>query len=388
VFLSLQGVCLSTGEKYNGSGKEKIVRLWAHECVRVFADRFITEFDVKAFYGLITDKGNKNFDPVGVKIDMSKLLVYTKFISEVPIVKAADGAPPPPAAEGASKNNGYVPAPSFAYMLEVLTTKLEDYNDNNPNMDLVLFDMAMEHVCRIARIIGIPRGNALLVGVGGSGKQSLARLASYICGYKVCQIAVTANYDVSDFKAFLQDLYTRCAVKNEQISFLLTDTQIVKEKFMVYVNDFLSSGFIPDLLNNDEREAIFQSMRKEFTENRVPEVKDRMMEFFINKVRANLHFVLCFSPVGDAFRVRARKFPALVNCTAMDFFHGWPKQALEAVGLRFVGNIDIPDEFRAPVSIHMAMVHMSVLDLSEVYKRTERRYNYATPKSCFEMIYI
>jgi len=301
----VQGLCLSTNAKYNSGYKDRMLRLWAHECVRVFADRFIWESDVELFKKVLSDTSVKFFDDVGVKLDMSQTLIVTSFVPDtVPVA----GAPPP-----AAGPNGYVLVPNFPFLNEVLVGKLEAYNDSNPNMDLVLFEMAMEHICRIARIIGIPRGNALLVGVGGSGKQSLARLASFICGYKVTQIAVTATYGVNDFKLFLQELYTRCAVKSEQISFLLTDTQIVDERFLVYVNDLLSSGFIPDLFNNDEREGIFQAMRKEFVENRVPEIKDRMNDFFINKVRSNLHLVLCFSPVGDAFRIRARKFPGLIN---------------------------------------------------------------------------
>ena len=58
--------------------------------------------------------------------------------------------------------------------------------------------------------------------------------------------------------------------------------------------------------------------------------------FFIDKVRKFLHIVLCFSPVGDKFRIRARQFPALVNCTMFDWFHSWPNEALVSVAQRFL----------------------------------------------------
>ena len=70
----------------------------------------------------------------------------------------------------------------------------------------------MEHITRIARIIDLPRGNAMLVGVGGSGKQSLARLASYICNYEVFQISVSSTYGVPEFKENLLSLYRKVCI--------------------------------------------------------------------------------------------------------------------------------------------------------------------------------
>ena len=59
------------------------------------------------------------------------------------------------------------------------------------------------------------------------------------------------------------------------------------------------------------------------------------------QVRSKLHVVLCFSPVGDMFRHRARRFAALVNCCTIDWFHAWPHSALISVAHRFLADVNL-----------------------------------------------
>ncbi len=55
-------------------------------------------------------------------------------------------------------------------------------------------------MCKIVRVIRQPRGNMLLVGIGGSGRQSLTRLAAHICDYSTFQIEVTKHYRKQEFR--------------------------------------------------------------------------------------------------------------------------------------------------------------------------------------------
>lgn len=45
-----------------------------------------------------------------------------------------------------------------------------------------------------------------------------------------------------------------------------------------------------------------------------------LFAFFVARCRENLHIVVAFSPIGDAFRNRLRQFPSLINCCTIDWF--------------------------------------------------------------------
>ena len=84
----------------------------------------------------------------------------------------------------------YLPVANFQDLNKILVEALDNYNEVNAVMNLVLFEDAIYHILRINRILESPRGNALLVGVGGSGKQSLSRIAAFISGLDVFQITL------------------------------------------------------------------------------------------------------------------------------------------------------------------------------------------------------
>jgi dynein heavy chain len=88
----------------------------------------------------------------------------------------------------------------------------------------------------------------MLVGVGGTGKQSLTRFAAHISGCKVFQIELSRNYGTAEFRADLVKLYRTAGVQNEQVVFLFSDTQILQESFLEDINNMLNSGAHPALL--------------------------------------------------------------------------------------------------------------------------------------------
>ena len=362
------GLCRSLPEYY--SDPIKVVRLWCHEVDRVFCDRLTNETDITKFAEIRMGVTKKYFEDLSMEEVDAKPLIYTSFL-----------------VHDAEDNPVYTMATSMDKVRSSLEAKLQEYNESNPAMDLVLFIQACEHVTRIARCLDLGRGHPMLVGVGGSGKQSLARLATFICGYECYSIQVTGSYGIADFKENLLGLYTMAGVKGQPVTFLMTDNQIVKEPMLVYLNDLMSSGFIPDLFTAEDKDNFCNAVRNECKQAGIMDTPENLFDFFIDKVRRLLHVCLCFSPVGDKFRIRARNFPALVNCMVYDYFQPWPHEALVSVAQKFLLEIpNIEEEVMENIAYHMAFVHQAATDASVRFMDMYRRPSYTTPKSYLELI--
>ena len=355
-----------------------LLQLWKHECLRVFSDRLVDHTDKNWFNGAMDKILEDHFGAAG---NNAKTPVY--FVDYL-----RPGDEDPETGEIGPAPKVYEMVPSLEEVKELTKEYMYKFNESFKllKMDLVFFADALEHVMRVTRLFSLPRGSALLVGVGGSGKQSLTRLSAYIGQCTFFQVTITKTYNAINLLEDFKPLYRRAGVQGKGAVFLMTDKEIKEEAFLEYINIFLNTGELPNLFPRDELDAIIGEIGpiyESFFRGSEP-TQDDLWAFFIGRVRANLHMSLCFSPVGPKFRSRAQAFPGLINGCTIDWFLPWPEQALSDVATSLIGNFDRlkgDGDVKDKLIKHMASVHDSMTRACEEYFEKYRRKVYVTPKS-------
>lgn len=201
----------------------------------------------------------------------------------------------------------------------------------------------------------------MLVGVGGSGRRSMAMFGASFNKMTTYQIEITKTYSEKDWHENIRQLLRMCALEDDKIvQFLFSDTQIVFESFLEDINNLLNSGEIPNLFAPDERQQINDELADKAKAAGVPQTREAIYAYFVQLCRERMHIVLAFSPVGDAFRDRCRQFPSIINCATIDWYNAWPDDALYSVAHRkyeeFADKLEIRDSLdvlaRASRTLH------------------------------------
>ncbi|XP_068440309.1 dynein axonemal heavy chain 2 [Clinocottus analis] len=350
--------------------KNIIARLWIHECFRVISDRLVDHSDMKAFVALVAEKLASLFD-----------LTYHNL---------CPNKQPPIFGDFLCESGVYEDLLDMKGLKKFMETQLEDYNltPSVVPMSLVFFGDAINHITRVIRVISQLRGNMLLVGVGASGRQSLSKMAAFICEYSVFQVEVTKQYRKQEFREDIKKLYWWTGVDNKPTVFLFNDTQIVDNSFLEDINNILSSGEVPNLYKQDEFAEVCNALLESARKDHVPETPDSLFSYLTERVRNNLHIVLCMSPVGESFRNRILHYPAIVNCTTIDWFCEWPKEALLEVAERYLDGLELGslDGIQTKVASVFVTTHQSVAQVSQKMKLELRRHNYVTPTNYLELV--
>ncbi|CAB0039603.1 unnamed protein product [Trichogramma brassicae] len=381
----IQGVLLSVPETM--PTLESMKKLWVHEILRVFGDRLVEQSDIDWLVGQIrstlVDKMEINLNDLlsDLRVDKSqpvgetelRQLVYCDFADPKADVRL------------------YQEVTDLELLRSIVENYLSEYNSMTKKpMNLVLFRFAIEHLSKIARIIKQPRSHALLVGVGGSGRQSLTRLASHICDYEVHQVEITKTYGTYDWHEDIKKILLKTTSSELHSTFLFTDSQIKEESFLEDINNMLNTGEVPNLFSNEEKAEICEKMRQ------IDRQRERSLQtdgstvalfnLFIQIARDQLHITVSMSPIGDAFRNRIRTFPALVNCCTIDWMQPWPEDALSAVAVKFLGEIELTElERRAAIEM-CQYFHVSTQTLGFEFLQRLGRHTYVTPTSYLELL--
>nr|XP_018918133.1 PREDICTED: dynein heavy chain 7, axonemal [Bemisia tabaci] len=379
--------------------KRVLVRLWAHEALRVFYDRLVEEDDRQVFYdkmmecvsGIFKEDIGEMFEGLYNTEQQMNKEAFAELIFSVILDQSPD-------------DRKYEEVPSVDHFYDAAMQVIEDYNATHQNkMSIVLFKYAVEHLSRICRILSIPGGNALLVGVGGSGRQSLTRLAGAVCRQRVFQPKITKNYSLNEWRACLRELLEEAGVCNRPCVFIFSEGQFKEDWFLQDIHYLLSTGEVPGIFTIDQHLEIIQKVRLAAQGgNRNVDMSPLAVErFFINRCKQNLHLCMCFSPAGSFFKHYLRIFPSLIKCSTIDwfepvvpvhidgktyFFEGWPEEAMNNVAIRYLAPVNLNDDVKAAAVQACKFFHVVARKISDDYLKATGRKTYVTTAAYLELI--
>lgn len=308
---------------------EGLVRLWAHEALRLFHDRLVTDEERKWTNDNIDLVALKHFPNIDRDVSLQRPILYSNWLSK-----------------------DYLPVDQEE-LREYTKARLKVFYEEELDVPLVLFNEVLDHVLRIDRIFRQPQGHLLLIGASGAGKTTLSRFVAWMNGLSIFQIKVHNKYSAEDFDEDMRAVLRRSGCKDEKICFILDESNVLDSSFLERMNTLLANGEVPGLFEGDEYTTLMTQCKEgSQREGLMLDSSEELYKWFTGQVMRNLHVVFTMNPSADGLKDRAATSPALFNRCVLNWFGDWSNGALYQVGKEFTCRVDLdrmnwnaPDHF-------------------------------------------
>ena len=362
---------------------EGLVRIWAHEALRLFQDRLVAEDErtwTEERVGLIA---REHFPNIDEEVALRGPILFSNWLSK-----------------------NYVPV-DCDQLRDFVKARLKTFCEEEVDVPLILFNDVLEHVLRIDRVFRQPQGHLILIGVSGSGKTTLSRFVAWMNGLKVFQIKVHGKYSAEDFDDDLRDVLRRTGCKGEKICFIMDESNVLDSGFLERMNTLLANAEVPGLFEGDDFAALMTACKEGAQrQGLLLDSQDELYKWFTQQIVKNLHVVFTMNPPEEGLSSRAATSPALFNRCVLNWFGDWSDQALFQVGRELTQSVDLdrPD-FVGPSSIPVAYrglnlpashrdavvnamvyIHYSLRAVNQRVLKQQGRLAYLTPRHYLDFV--
>ncbi|XP_063804701.1 cytoplasmic dynein 1 heavy chain 1 [Pseudophryne corroboree] len=297
---------------------EGLIRIWAHEALRLFQDRLVEDEERRWTDENINMVALKHFPNIEKDKALNRPILYSNWLSK-----------------------DYIPVDQEE-LRDYVKARLKVFYEEELDVPLVLFNEVLDHVLRIDRIFRQPQGHLLLIGVSGAGKTTLSRFVAWMNGLSVYQIKVHRKYTGEDFDEDLRTVLRRSGCKNEKIAFIMDESNVLDSGFLERMNTLLANGEVPGLFEGDEYSTLMTQCKEGAQkEGLMLDSHEELYKWFTSQVIRNLHVVFTMNPSSEGLKDRAATSPALFNRCVLNWFGDWSTEALYQVGKEFTSKMDL-----------------------------------------------
>ncbi|KAL8700215.1 MAG: hypothetical protein Q9224_001067, partial [Gallowayella concinna] len=356
---------------------EGLVRVWAHEALRLFQDRLVSEDERQWTQASVNRIALEHFPNIDENAALQTPILFSNWLSK-----------------------HYIPV-EREQLREFVKARLKTFCEEEVDVPLILFNDVLEHVLRIDRVFRQPQGHLILIGVSGSGKTTLSRFVAWMNGLKVFQIRVHGKYSAQDFDEDLREVLRRCGCRGEKLCFIMDESNVLDSAFLERMNTLLANAEVPGLFEGDEFAALMTACKEGAQrQGLLLDSQEELYKWFTQQIIKNLHVVFTMNPPKDGLSSRAATSPALFNRCVLNWFGDWSDQALFQVASELTHSVDLdqpnfvapdtipvafkdltlPASYRDTVVNSMVYVHQSIRHFNKRLERQQGRVTYLTPR--------